>query len=129
MQVQAAVVDSEVLIGLQSAKDWLIKTCKQSGLQSKIVREQPGSLVTNVTSVMASNHNRVDKFKNMVRVAVAGFKMSEDWKCVRSDHDMWVFHSSDGKWKVIIRDQYNGSGGWKVATLKLGIQISSLWQI
>ena len=126
MQVQANQVVSEVNVGLADAKDWLIKTSKQSGLQGKIVHEQPGRLVSNMTMIMAGgNQARIDKFKRMVRIAVKGFDESPDWECTRSEYDGWVYVSSDGKWQVTIQDRYNGSGGWKVATLRMGIQIQA----
>jgi hypothetical protein len=127
MQAQAnQVVVSDVAAGLNDAKNWLIATTKLAGLQSKAVNERPGVLVSNMTTIDAGgNQKRIDKFKAMVRRAVNGFRDSKDWSITRDEYDGWVFVSSDGKWQVTISDRYNGSGGWKVATLTMGITIKA----
>ena len=113
---------AQIESGIASAKEWLISTTKFCNLQSKIVFDVTNG-VSNVQRVGAESWQRADKFKAMVRRAVKGFKESPDWTCVRDEYDRWAFVSADKNWRVFIQDSYNGSGGWKVATLTMGIQI------
>lgn len=108
--------------GILDAKSWLIATTKLASLQSKIVYDVTGG-VSNIQRVGCENYQRCDKFQAMVRRAVKGFRESPDWSIVRDEYDRWVFVSSDKQWRVFIQDTYNGSGGYKVATKTMGIQI------
>jgi hypothetical protein len=119
---------AQIASGVADAKQWLIATTKLAGLQKKAVfdsyvRSDIAHGASNITTIGCENHVRIEKFKAMARRAVKGFKASKDWTCVRDEYDRWAFVSSDEQWRVFIQDSYNGSGGWKVATLTIGIQI------
>ena len=120
--VESGMEQAQIESGISMARDWLIATSKYAGLQGKIVFDVTNG-VSNIQRVGCENYKRCDKFQAMVRRAVKGFRDSPDWTIVRDEYDRWVFVSSDKKWRVFIQDTYNGSGGWKVATKTLGIQI------
>lgn len=121
-------MQAEIKVGIELAKAWLIATSKIAGLQSKIVFDVTQG-VSNVQHVGCENYQRCEKFSAMVRRAVKGFRESKDWTIARDEYDRWSFVSSDKKWRVFIQDIYNGSGGYKVATKSMGIQIKYIAEV
>lgn len=115
---------------IQSARDWLIAHCKKHKIQkSAVFTTTNGNAVSCVTHFGANSFGgaRLAKFESLVSNIRNGFEKSPKWICnPSSNHQVSIFNSNDGRFHCRIVKKYNGSGGYKVATIVVGITIIDL---
>ncbi len=115
--------------GLADGLKWLRALCKFHGVTTKDCGDfsKDELIVQNILNCRAAGGKRLDAFQYMVRRCEKGFEVSRDWvKDPASKYDALRYISSDGKWRVTLINRYNGSGGYKVATMKVGIVIKQI---
>ena len=112
--------------GLADASKWMRELCKYHGVTAKDLSIGE-TTVQNMLYCNASHSKRLDSFQAMVRRCEQGFENSAKWaKDPESKYHSPRYVSSDGRWRVTMINRYNGSGGWKVATMAVGLVVKDL---
>lgn len=111
----------------QSATTWFKAIMKQHSVRASVEDRPYGVVMTKTFGTAAMSGEAMRKMERMFNTMRTGFNKSKEWH--RDDSAPFYmdrFFSEDGRFKVVLVKQYNGSGGYKVATMYFMFKVVDL---
>ncbi len=125
MTTSANIVSTTIAIA--SAVEWMTAICKQHGIKGAVDKSADTVYLNGRFGANAFGGARIVKFERMFNRVKAGFEKSKNWVAQPGNtFERNVYISDDGRFKAVVYDRYNGSGGYKVATKSIGVTITDL---
>lgn len=111
----------------ESATAWFKATMKKHGVRAEVHDREFGIVMSKTFGTAAMSGMAMSKMEIMFESMRHGFDKSTEWKRdVTAPYYMDRYVSSDGRFKVVLLKQYNGSGGYKVATMYFMFKVVDL---
>ena len=111
----------------QSATAWFKATMKKHSVRASVEDFAYGVVMSKTFGTAAMSSPSMSKMERMFGSMRDGFNKSKEWKRDETaPFYMDRFFSEDGRFKVVLVKQYNGSGGWKVSTMYFMFKVVDL---